>query len=123
MSVYIALNAFLSPLVSGKAYADVVPNGTQAPYLKFRQIGGRIRNTNCKTTSARRGEVPLIQIDVHGKNAVERDAILQAIDAAINANLQNNATPRLQTFDHPELDYDENTKTYWAMLTYQVTAF
>lgn len=123
MSLYPQLFNLLGPLVGSRAYADSVPLNTQPPYIRYQQIGGRKSNTVSKTSNSARGHMPLVQIDVHAKNAAGRDELLQAIDAVIDFNRAQGLKPRLQTFEHAEFSKDEDTKTYMAMLTYQVTSF
>lgn len=44
MTLEAELFALLSPIVAGRVFPDVAPNGTIAPYATYQQVGGEVIN-------------------------------------------------------------------------------
>ena len=119
MSTYKLLRSVLAQ-VNSKAYGDIVPLNAKAPYIRYSQIGGKVRNTVCKTSHID-GIVPLIQVDLHAESMEQRDSMLVSLDAAVkHYNDTNNGVFSL--FEAPVVTYDDDTNTYKAILTYQIKA-
>ena len=119
MSTYKILRSVLST-VTPKVYADIVSLDTKAPYIRYAQIGGKVQNTVCNTSHID-AIVPLVQIDLHASDVAQREQMLISLNSAIK---HYNATNKgiLSLFEAPVLEYDSDTKTFKAILTYQVKA-
>ena len=119
MSTYKILRSVLST-VTPKVYADIVSLDAKAPYIRYAQIGGKVKNTVCNTSHID-AIVPLVQVDLHAPDGAQREQMLISLDGAIK---HYNATKKgiLSLFEAPVLEYDSVTKTFKAILTYQVKA-
>ena len=119
MSTYKILRSVLST-VTPKVYADIVSLDAKAPYIRYSQIGGKVQNTVCNTSHID-AIVPLVQVDLHAPDGAQREQMLISLDVAIK---HYNATNKgiLSLYEAPVLEYDSDTKTFKAILTYQIKA-
>ena len=117
MNTYKILRSTLSKVTS-KTYADTVPLDAKAPYIRYAQIGGKVQNTVCKTSHIS-AIVPLAQVDIHAPDGAQREQMLLDLDREIQSYNANNIGV-LSLSEAPVLEYDDETKTYKAMLTYKV---
>lgn len=118
MNAYKILRLITAPLVSNKAYADIVPLNAIAPYIRYAQIGGKLLTTVCNSSHID-AMVPLVQIDVHAEKGEQRELLMVAVDNAIKQYNSSNAGALILT-EAPVLMYDSETKTHKAVFTYQI---
>lgn len=80
MNLYELLNNTLSPLVDGRAFADVVPQNTPVPNIRFILIGGAINYTVCDG----RGVDAQVQIDLSTQKSSDRHRLQNLVQDALD---------------------------------------
>ena len=72
------LIAALSPLVGGRVFYGVAPNGTQRPYLTLAQAGGRAVSTLGRDVATLRNA--RIQVDTWASSAIDANTLALQIE-------------------------------------------
>lgn len=104
MSMESQLFAALSPLVDGRVYPDVAPDGAETPYITYQQVGGRAVNFIDATLPGKRNA--RVQVNVWGETRLAVSQLAGAVEDALRL------TPALQTsvLAQPVAEVDEETR-------------
>lgn len=79
MTVEELVHATLSALAGGRVYPDLAPEGTEAPYIVYQQVGGQ--SLNHTEGSKPDAENCRIQVAVWGPVRTEVTALAQQVEA------------------------------------------
>lgn len=114
MTVEADLVALLGPLVAGRIYPDVAPNGAGMPYLVYQQIGGRpVAYTDNSVPDLKNG---VFQLAAWGSTRTAVAALLLAVEAALIGATAFQARPQTA----PRSLYEDDTGRYGALQDFDV---
>lgn len=111
MSLESTLKTLLGPLVGGRLYADITPDGAAFPLIVYQQVGGRAMEYADQTIPDK--EHARVQVMVWAKSRLEASQIARTARAAIIGN-----NWPAQTYAAPVSLYQEELKLYGSRTDY-----
>jgi hypothetical protein len=106
MTVEASLVTLLGPLVSGRIYPDVAPNGAAMPYLVYQQVGGDIVSFLEKALPSM--ENGYFQITAWAPTRLGASALIRQAESAVITSTAFQA----QAMQGPISAYTDESNTY-----------
>ena len=100
MSLNADIFAALGPIVGNRVYPSVAPAGAGLPRIVYTRVGGEPVNYAEGTLTDREGA--RLQITVWAKTALDAEATLKAVDAAVQAAFGSHRLGGPISSDEPE---------------------
>lgn len=113
MSLEGTLKTLLGPLVGGRCYPDITPDGAAFPLIVYQQVGGTATEYADQTIPDK--DHARVQVMVWSKSRLEASQIARAARAAIIGN-----NWPAQTYAAPVSLYDEELKLYGSRTDFGV---
>lgn len=111
MSLEATLKTLLGPLVGGRCYPDITPDGAALPLIVYQQVGGTATEYVDQTIPDK--DHARMQVMVWSKSRLEASQIARAARAAIIGN-----NWPAQTYAAPVSLYEEDLKLYGSRCDY-----
>lgn len=116
MTLEMHMLAALNPLVAGRVFPDVAPEGSDLPRLVYQQIGGR-------SVSYVGDEIPSVenarmQLTAWARTRAEAKTLIKAVEVAMLQAPALQADPVGASFS----DYEDDTKLYSSSQDFSIWA-
>lgn len=99
-----------------RAYPDVAPAGTVAPYITWQSIGGESLRYGDNTAPDKRNA--LLQVNVWSKTRLEAITMIRQVEDAICTSIAWQATPQGEAVS----DYESDTSLYGSLQAFDIWA-